>query len=99
MMSLGVQTDEECMLKHIAQRGILGSMNEGSVVFSSSSVTFNGELSEEDLAEYSSLVRPYQDEPLAGEDTTEKEDEFDADGLSPGILQDRYEGVVAVDSW
>ena len=53
--------------------------------------TSDGELSEEELAEYSSLVRPYQDEPLAGEDTTENEDELDADGLSPGILQDRYE--------
>ena len=53
--------------------------------------TSNGELSEEDLAEYSSLVRPYQDEPLAGEDTTVNEDELDADGLSPGILRDRYE--------
>ena len=53
--------------------------------------TSDGELSEEDLAEYSSLVRPYQDEPLAGEDTTENEDELDADGLSPGILRDRYE--------
>ena len=31
----------------------------------------DGELCEEDLAEYSSLVRPYQDEPLTGKDTTE----------------------------
>ena len=54
------------MLKHIAQRGILGSKAEESIVSSSSSVTYNGELSEEELAEYSSLVRPYQDEPLAG---------------------------------
>ena len=82
-----------------AQLGILGSMAEESAVFSSSSVTSDGELSEGDLAEYSSLVRPYQDEPLAGEDTTENEDELDADGLSPGILQDRYERAMAVDSW
>ena len=44
--------------------------------------TSDGELCEEDLAEYSLLVRPYQDEPLGGEDTTENEDELDADGLS-----------------
>ena len=50
-----MQTAEECMLKIIAQSGIWGSMAEDSVVFSSSSVTSNGELSVEDLAEYSSL--------------------------------------------
>ena len=60
---LGVQTAEECMLKHIVQRGTLGTMAEESVVSSSSSVTSDGELSEEDLAKYSSLVRPYQDKP------------------------------------
>ena len=38
--------------------------------------TSDGELSKEDLAEYSSLVRPYQDEPLAGKDITENEDEL-----------------------
>ena len=45
MMLLGVQTAEECMLKHIAQRGTLGYMAEESVVSSSYSATFNGELS------------------------------------------------------
>ena len=48
--------------------------------------TSDGELCEEDLAGYSSLVRPYQDEPLAGEDErtrkTENEDGLDTDGLS-----------------
>ena len=56
------------MLKHIAQHGILGSMAEESAVSSSSSVTSDGELPEEYFAEYSSLVRPYQDKPLAKED-------------------------------
>ena len=72
MTLLGVQTAEESMLKHIAQRGILGSMAEKSVVSSSSSVTSNGELSEEDPAEYLWLVRHYQDEPLAGEEIPRK---------------------------
>ena len=35
--------------------------------------TSDGEMSEEDLAEYSSLIRPYQDELLAGEDTMEND--------------------------
>ena len=47
MTLLGVQTAEECMLKHIVQRGILGSMAEESIVSSSSSITSDGELSEE----------------------------------------------------
>ena len=74
-------------------------MAEESTVSSSFSVASNGESSEEDIAEYLSLVRPYQDETLAGIDTAESEDELDADGLSPGTLQDRYERSVAVDSW
>ena len=94
MTSLGVQTAKECMLKHIVQRGILGSMAEESVVSSSSSVTSNGQLSEEDLAEYSSLVRPYQDKPLAREDTT-KTNSMQMGSLALVILQDRYERAKA----
>ena len=40
MTLLGVQTAEECMLKHIAQLGILSSMAEESVVSSSFSVIY-----------------------------------------------------------
>ena len=74
-------------------------MAEESAVSSISSTTSDRESSEEDISQYSSLVRPYQDEPLAVEDTTEGQDELDTDGLSPGILQDRYERTVTVDSW
>ena len=72
MTLLGVQTTEECMLKHIVQRGILGFMAEERVVSSSSSVTSDGELFEEDLAKYALLIRSYQDEPLAGKDIPRK---------------------------
>ena len=65
-MLLGVQTAEECMLKHIAQRGILGSMAEEALFRPLLLLyTSDGELSEEDLVKYLSLVRPYQYEPLA----------------------------------
>ena len=74
-------------------------MAEESAVSSVSSVVSDRESSEEDDAEYSSLVRPYQDEPLAGEDTESVEDQLDVDGLSPQTLHDRYENTVTVDSW
>ena len=74
-------------------------MAEGSAVSSVSSVVSDRESSEEDDAEYSSLVRPFQDEPLAGEDTESDEDQLDVDGLSPQTPQDRCENTVTVDSW
>ena len=74
-------------------------MAEGIAVSSVSSVVSERGSSEEDDAEYSSLVRPYQDEPLAGEDTESFEDQLDVDGLSPRTLQDRYENTVTVESW
>ena len=74
-------------------------MAEGSAVSSVSSVVSDRESSEEDDAEYSLLVRPFQDEPLAGEDTESDEDQLDVDGLSPQTPQDRCENTVTVDSW
>ena len=74
-------------------------MAEGSAVSSVSSVFSDRESSEEDDAEYSSLVRPYQDKSLAAEDTESIEDQLDVDGLSPQTLQNRYKNTVTVDSW
>ena len=74
-------------------------MAEGIAVSSISSVVSERGSSEEDDAEYSSLVRPYQDEPLAGEDTQNFEDQLDVHCLSPRTLQDRYENTVTVESW
>ena len=45
------------------------------------------------------VSRPFQDEPLAGEDTESDEDQLDVDGLSPQTPQDRCENTVTVDSW
>ena len=56
---------------------------------------------EEDIEVVYSQYRPYQDEPLA-EDDEEDEDEdeeVDVDGLSPAVLESRYERTVAVNSW
>ena len=75
-------------------------MAEGSAAGSFvSSVDSDRESSEEDVTEYFSLVRPYQDEPLAGEEGEVAEAELDADGLSLGVLWDRFEDTVSVDSW
>ena len=45
----------------------------------------------------------YRDEPLADvgdeEDASMNEEEADADGLTPAILEARYEKTVSVDSW
>ena len=55
-------------------------MAEGSAVSSVSSVVLERASSEEDDAEYSSLNRPYQDKPLAREDTESVKDQLDVDG-------------------
>ena len=57
------------MCYNIAQRGILGSIAKGSADSSISSVDLDRGSYEEDNVEYSSPMRPYQDEPLAGEET------------------------------
>lgn len=48
-----------------------------------------------------SNVTPYQDEPLAEADQTgESEDEeANVDGLTPAVLEARYEKEVSVSSW
>ena len=47
-------------------------------------------------------ISPYRDEPLADvgdKDTSMNEEEADADGLTPAILEAGYEKTVSVDSW
>ena len=72
---------------------------KGSAVTSVSSVVYDRGLSEKDDTEYSSLVRPYQDKPLAGEDTESVENQLNVDGLFPRTLQVRYENTVTMNSW
>ena len=50
-----------------------------------------------------SQIEPYQDEPLAEDDGTsegnEVEEEADEDGLTPAVLEARYEREILVNSW
>ena len=49
-----------------------------------------------------SLVQPYEDEPLAdasAEPDMEENEDADADGLTPTVLEARYERTVPVTSW
>ena len=52
-----------------------------------------------------SEIRPYCEEPLAdifqseGSDPDDHEEERDLDGLTPVVLEARYEGTVLLDSW
>ena len=50
-----------------------------------------------------SQIEPYQDEPLAEDDSTaegnEVNEEADEDGLTPIVLEARYEREIPVNSW
>lgn len=49
-----------------------------------------------------SLVQPYEDEPLAdaaSEPDIEENEDADADGLTPTVLEARYERTIPVTSW
>lgn len=55
---------------------------------------------DEDIEVVYSHYTPYQDEPLAEDDEEEDQDEeVDVDGLSPAVLESRFERTVAVNSW
>lgn len=57
---------------------------------------------DEDWRVIESEIRPYCDEPLADiphEEDSDDEEERDLDGLTPAVLQSRYEGTVLVDTW
>ena len=50
-----------------------------------------------------SQITPYEDEPLAEVDddreTVEENQEADEDGLTPAVLEARYEREITVNSW
>ena len=50
-----------------------------------------------------SLVQPYEDEPLADAasepDIAKESEDADADGLTPTVLEARYERTIPVTSW
>ena len=51
----------------------------------------------EDVAEQSSVVQPYQFEPVA--DSDYEEDERDEDGILRETLEARFTKTIAVSSW
>ena len=57
---------------------------------------------EEDVEEIYGQIMPHEDEPLAdrkaAEGTAENE-ETDLDGVTPAVLETRYEKEIAVSSW
>ena len=54
----------------------------------------------EDIEVVYSQYTPFQDEPLAEDDEEDDQDEeVDLDGLSPAVLESRFERTVAVNSW
>ena len=55
---------------------------------------------EEDNEVVYSQYTPYEDEPRAEDEEDDGEDEeADVDGLSPAVLESRYERTVPVNSW
>ena len=59
---------------------------------------------EDDVEVVYSPITPYEDEPLAADDGEDRErtddgEEADIDGLTPAVLEARYEKEVAVNSW
>ena len=53
---------------------------------------------EEDVEEIHGQITPYEDEPLAAAGSEENV-ETDVDGLTPAVLEARYEREIAVSSW
>jgi len=47
----------------------------------------------------SDLVEPYQDKPLGRSSDESKDNEEDADGLTPANLRARFEGEKPLDEW
>lgn len=76
--------------------------SEVSECFDSSESEMESEDSGEDWGVIDSEIIPYQDEPLAVLSETgdgDSEEERDVDGLTPAVLESRYEGIVSVESW
>ena len=94
-----MQTAEECMLKHVAQRGIQALWLKKALFPPLLLLPPMESCLKKILSSTRHSLDPIKTDHWPGEDTTENEDELGTDGLSPGILQDRYERAVAVDSW
>ena len=57
---------------------------------------------DEDWRVIESEIRPYYEEPLAlirHEEDSDDEEERDLNGLTPAVLETRYDGTMLVDTW
>ena len=82
----------------------MSSDSEVSNIYQSSSDPEEGdsvESEDEDIGVVHAQIAPYQDEPLAEDDEEngERNEEADLDGLTPAVLEARYEREVFVESW
>ena len=81
----------------------MSSDSEVSRIYQSSSDPEEGdsvESEDEDIGVVYAQITPYQDEPLAEEDEEEngeRNEEADLDGLTPAVLEARYEREVSVE--
>ena len=76
--------------------------NKSEYISSKESLQDSSESSEDEFHQVDDFL-PYQDEPIASSDAesdeSSGESSQDADGLTPRILELRFEGNVDVDSW
>ena len=78
----------------------MASESEFSLSSTSSKSDEESEDSEQDMEVVYSRFEPYQDEPLADSDCESDDgEEADQDGLTPTILEARFEKQVAVNEW
>ena len=70
--------------------------------YSDESVTSEGEKNLDEFGEVNIVTgepKPYQDEPLANESKSDKDEDADLDGLTRTVLEERYERRITVREW
>ena len=99
------------LLSHTFQslRETFSTVNMSSDSEFSSSTELSSSFEEEDFVEdgeemevISNEMTPYKDEPLAEEsetDAREDDKETDEDGLTPAVLEARYERRISINAW
>lgn len=78
------------------------SSDSESNIFANLSSSSDEDIMEEDVEEIGGQITPYEDELLADSEAsarTEENEETDLRGLTPAVLEARYERVIAVSSW
>ena len=54
---------------------------------------------QEEMEVLSGNFQPYQDEPVGQSSDEEEDNEADKDGLTPAVLESRFDRQVPVESW